>query len=382
MGSQRITSKVSNSGIFTASPVKDTLQAKYATLTTKIKERFDTLGVTYNGVAKTGGLLSTPPSGGWGAGVYFYHSDHLGSSSLITDGTGALVQHIEYVPFGEVFLDERNSTWSTPYLFNAKERDEETGLYYYHARYYDSKRSVWLSVDPLGEEKPFISSYVYCRNNPINMVDPDGMDEFEVAHDGRTVKVADNTNKDIVYSLNKNGDRISSCEFDYNTIKLSSAKEGKDNYYFMQVKGDENAQKLFEFVATPQNFGLKAGKNVEWSIFYTGKAGDNGVNFLATSQGLDSEKAGSYLFNNQLKNGYTIRGHDHNHPTNEPTPSGTGGVGGDIQVMKKWKKQGNFSPNSQFRIFTPGLSKKYHTYNENTVAQLPEFTISAKKKTK
>ncbi len=70
MGSQRITSKVSNSGIFTASPVKDTLQAKYATLTTKIKERFDTLGVTYNGIQQTGGLISashTPPLGGWGA---------------------------------------------------------------------------------------------------------------------------------------------------------------------------------------------------------------------------------------------------------------------------------------------------------------------------
>ncbi len=185
MGSQRITSKVSNSGIFTVSPVKDTLQAKYATLTTKIKERFDTLGVTYSGIQQTGGLVSTPPLGGWGANplggwgaaVYFYHSDHLGSSSLITDATGALVQHVEYVPFGETFIDERRSasSWTTPYLFNAKERDEETGLYYYHARYYDSKRSVWLSVDPLAEKYPNISSYVYCANNPVRYIDPTGM---------------------------------------------------------------------------------------------------------------------------------------------------------------------------------------------------------------
>jgi RHS repeat-associated protein len=148
--------------------------------TAKIKERFDSLGVAYNGTQQTGGLISTsPPLGGWGA-VYFYHSDHLGSSSLITDGTGALVQHIEYVPFGEVFVDERNSTWSTPYKFNGKERDEETGLYYYGARYYDSRTSVWLSVDPLAEKYMNVGSYVYCNNNPVKYIDPDGKEVKDI----------------------------------------------------------------------------------------------------------------------------------------------------------------------------------------------------------
>jgi len=172
VGSQRITSKVSNSGIFTTSPVKDTLQAKYATLTTKIKERFDSLGVAYNGTAQTGGLISSSPS--TAGSLYYYHSDHLGSSSLITDDGGNLVQHVEYVPFGETFIDERNGSWHTPYLFNAKEQDEETGLHYYGARYYDSRTSVWLSVDPLAERFPNISSYVYAADNPIKYVDPDG----------------------------------------------------------------------------------------------------------------------------------------------------------------------------------------------------------------
>ena len=49
---------------------------------------------------------------------------------------------MEYVPFGEVFIEERNNTWNTPYLFNAKEFDEETGLYYYGARYYDPKAEL------------------------------------------------------------------------------------------------------------------------------------------------------------------------------------------------------------------------------------------------
>ncbi len=65
---------------------------------------------------------------------FFYHPDHLGSSGFITNLEGEVVQHIEYVPFGEVFIEERNNVWNTPYLFNAKEFDEETGMYYYGAR--------------------------------------------------------------------------------------------------------------------------------------------------------------------------------------------------------------------------------------------------------
>jgi RHS repeat-associated protein len=70
---------------------------------------------------------------------------------------GTIVQHIKYVPFGEVFIEEQTSTWGTPYKFNAKELDEETGLYYYGARYLDPKLGVWLSVDPLAENHPEIN---------------------------------------------------------------------------------------------------------------------------------------------------------------------------------------------------------------------------------
>lgn len=107
---------------------------------------------------------------------YYYHSDHLGSSSLITNLDGEVVQHIEYVPFGEVFIEERNNKWNTPYLFNAKELDEETGLYYYGARYYDPRVSIWLSADPMQEKYPNISTYAYTFLNPVKFIDPDGKD--------------------------------------------------------------------------------------------------------------------------------------------------------------------------------------------------------------
>ena len=105
---------------------------------------------------------------------FYYHPDHLGSSSYITNLDGEVVQHIEYVPFGEVFIEERNSIWNTPYLFNAKEFDEETGMYYYGARYYDPRLSLWISTDPMEEKMPNYSTYCYTVNNPVYYIDPSG----------------------------------------------------------------------------------------------------------------------------------------------------------------------------------------------------------------
>ena len=140
---------------------------------------------------------------------FYYNPDQLGSSSYITNLDGEVVQHIEYVPFGEVFIEERNNTWNTPYLFNAKEYDEEIGMYYYGARYYEPRISLWMSTDPLHENYPNISSYVYCINNPIKLVDPNGAETHVAQNEDGTYRVIGGVlNKDrniYVYSKDKNG---------------------------------------------------------------------------------------------------------------------------------------------------------------------------------
>lgn len=59
--------------------------------------------------------------------------------------------------------------------------DEETGLHYFGARYYDSRASIWLSVDPLAEKFPSIGPYAYCYQNPINVIDLDGLEGIVVS---------------------------------------------------------------------------------------------------------------------------------------------------------------------------------------------------------
>ena len=202
IGSQRIVSKLGDLASYGADPrrieyagseadnVTVDYNAKYAQQQQSIKNNYATFDVPYNGkdnndyvdggafadLAPDANMLRLPDENdNPELFQFYYHPDHLGSSSFITNLEGDVTQHIEYVPFGEVFIEERNNVWNTPYLFNAKELDEETGLYYYGARYYNPRISLWLSTDPLQEKKPFVSTYTYTLNNPVKFIDPTGM---------------------------------------------------------------------------------------------------------------------------------------------------------------------------------------------------------------
>jgi RHS repeat-associated protein len=113
-------------------------------------------------VDASGDIVSTGSTGSTGTGTgnqaaasgqsdftYYYHPDHLGSTGYVTDANGKLYEHLEYFPFGETWVQEHSNTLRTPYLFTGKEFDQETGLYYFGARYYDPRTSVWQSADPI-----------------------------------------------------------------------------------------------------------------------------------------------------------------------------------------------------------------------------------------
>ena len=137
---------------------------------------------------------------------YYYHSDHLGSAQFVTDWRGRQYEHIEYTPYGELWIEEVAAGLDKlPFRFTGKEMDEETGLYYYGARYLDPKYSRWLSGDPaLGEYIPAAGAdtsklagmggvyntvnlhlYHYAGNNPVKYMDPTGRDIIHLLDSSR-----------------------------------------------------------------------------------------------------------------------------------------------------------------------------------------------------
>jgi RHS repeat-associated protein len=104
---------------------------------------------------------------------------HPGHVEYVTDGAGVPYQYFHYSPWGESLVAQTRSPnptgFTTPYRFNAKELDSESGLFYYGARYYHPVVSKWLGVDPMYHLYPAHTPYNYVMNNPVNLTDPNGM---------------------------------------------------------------------------------------------------------------------------------------------------------------------------------------------------------------
>jgi RHS repeat-associated protein len=162
--------------------------------------------------------------------LYYYHGDHLGSAQIVTDPEGEIYEQLEYTPYGELWVEHLKTTIeTTPFRFTGKERDSETGLYYFGARYLNPQTSMWLSADPaMGEYIPQapvndeakqhnkelpgmggvfnyvnLHAYHYAGNNPIKLVDPNGRDDEIYDLSGNLVKSIKSETNDI-YILKPN----------------------------------------------------------------------------------------------------------------------------------------------------------------------------------
>lgn len=156
--------------------------------------------------------LSTELSqkGGPQPNVYYIHGDHLGTANFVTEQHGEATQFFINLPFGETMAEQMTGLYDNPYKFNAKELDSETGLYYYGARYYNPRLSIWYGVDKLAAKHPDYSPYAYVLNNPVKYVDPNGMDEWIRNTDGTYKKVGDRGGNDTDYLLDKVGGNVMS----------------------------------------------------------------------------------------------------------------------------------------------------------------------------
>ena len=194
--------------------------------------------------------------------LYFYCGDHLSSTQVVSNINGYLIQGIFYAPFGEVIYED-NAYWNRSvipdYTFNGKEYDEENGMYYYSARYYNPP--TFISRDPLFEKKPWMNPYAYCRNNPLIFIDPTGEDEWEINKQGE-VKWKKQSDVHTLFALDKNGQRTGeSLTLNDRAIFDGLAESGKNSGYTLSsVTGGENSQD-----AMLQTFKFTADNtDVEW----------------------------------------------------------------------------------------------------------------------
>ncbi len=112
--------------------------------------------------------------------IFFLFADHLGSTRAMTQANGTVCFLSEYYPYGL----ELNTTSSctTNYKFTGYERDAETGIDYAFARYYNPRLGRFMSGDPLSgdiSDPQTLNRYTYSRNNPINLMDPSGLDSID-----------------------------------------------------------------------------------------------------------------------------------------------------------------------------------------------------------
>ncbi|MEO5927636.1 MAG: RHS repeat-associated core domain-containing protein [Patescibacteria group bacterium] len=125
--------------------------------------------------------LATIQGSGPSVKGYWNHVDHLSGANIITDAAGAVQETLDYLPFGGIRLDQKAGTWSEQRKYAGHEFDDNSGLSYMEARYYDPATGRFLNEDPAFrtlsfnlEDPQSLNSYSYARNNPLKYVDLDG----------------------------------------------------------------------------------------------------------------------------------------------------------------------------------------------------------------
>ena len=133
----------------------------------------------------------------------YFIKDHLGNTRAVVNQAGKLTETDNYYPFG-MRIEALSSSVAQPenqYLYNGKELQEDFGLdwYDYGARFYDAQIGRWHVVDPMAEERSWLSPYQYAQNNPINLIDPDGaLDTWYVTGESDVLLNTNDGSNDIV----------------------------------------------------------------------------------------------------------------------------------------------------------------------------------------
>ncbi len=179
------------------------------------------------------------------SGLYYLHGDHLGTATYVTDSNGETTQFFLNLPFGETMAEQNlPGTYENPYKFNAKELDVETGLYYYGARYFNPRISLWYGVDALAIYNPVMETefygdgqhnggvfywgnlnpYIYTYQNPIKYIDPNGKQTLAIHGTWSDKSTWENQNSIRNVAMTAFGNKKSDFNFEWSGDNTSTAR--------------------------------------------------------------------------------------------------------------------------------------------------------------
>jgi len=146
-----------------------------ATTTIYIGKLYEcTSGICSKYIFGAGQRIALKPVGTTGE-IYYYHSDHLGSTQAVSNAVGAKVENLAYYPYGQTRIN--TGSINVNHKYTSQELDGSIGLYFYNARYYDPILGRFISPDPIVPDPAnpqMLNRYAYVGNNPINYTDPSG----------------------------------------------------------------------------------------------------------------------------------------------------------------------------------------------------------------
>lgn len=188
--------------------------------------------------------------------LYWYHPDYVSNVDLVTDRTGEAYELFLYNAWGESlhhWTSSSSNAWSSPYRFNSKELDPETGMHYYGARYHHPKISVWMSVDPLADLAPGWTPYRAFFNNPIINIDPTGL--FETRAEAKEYR----KEHGIIGRIQKDSDGLFTINDRKNNVSyfMYSSLDGFDN---VMDRGEDGVIK--SVIVTPEKINSTAGAGI------------------------------------------------------------------------------------------------------------------------
>ena len=268
---------------------------------------------------------------------HYFATDHLGSVRTVYGEDGVAEQLLTYDLFGGIIPELSTGMGMQPYGYTGKELDHTHGLdwYDYGARHYDSPIGRWTTMDPLCEDNPEVSPYVFCHNNPVNAIDPNGMDDYQINQLGY-IKFWRKTNAKSTHRIFSGKYNITVGSSLVNQLVRNQSTQGTSAI----TTNSDDAFKFFKFAAD--------NTKVEWSLV---GVKTNSGNIFKLRTDFDTESVG-----NNAKNNKSMLFHLHSHPWGS-NPSGTKASG-------NYKEYQEIAPGKKVIILDSDIWTLNNIYND------------------